>query len=162
MWRKLDLANKRKELSKSCVEWLWQWYCLSDMFCNATTDDLSGTSPHWTQRVRPLSSSQSFDTTFARLFSFILLSPTLHTHSLILSFLLSYPFTWPYLILPIISRSLPHTLYLSFKTLVYSSRHHMTRGWLSTCMTEDDPRQPTRTQSEYLPIHQEVLVPRPQ
>ena len=37
-----------------------------------------------------LSSSRSFDTTFARLLFFISLSPTLHIHSLILSFSLSY------------------------------------------------------------------------
>ena len=47
--------------------------------------------------------------------SFISLSPTLHTHSLILSLFLSYLFTRLYLILLIISQSLSHIPYLSFK-----------------------------------------------
>ena len=109
-----------------------------------------------------LSSSQSFDMTFAWLFFFILLSPTLHIHSLILSLFSSYLFMWPYLILPIISHSLPHTLYLFFKSTGLFYDVIQDKGGLSTCMKEGSLHWPTQMRSECPPTCWEALEPCPQ
>ena len=95
------------------------------------------------QTIGSLSSSQSFDTTFAQLFSFISLSPTLHTHLLILSLLLSYlsHVTLSYLthhFTFITSHSLSF-----FQTCWFIPMTHMTRAQLSTHTREDDPHRPT-------------------
>ena len=107
-----------------------------------------------------LSSSWSFDTTFAWLFTFISLSPTLHNHLLILSFSLSYLFSW------LLSYLTHHSMFTLLHSLSFFKCaglflwHHTGKGdWLSTRMMEDNLPWPTWKQSECLPDH--LVAPGP-